>query len=302
MIICDKCSANIINGAKFCHQCGNVIGRKNKKTISAKPRLPAKVEIIFGYSSSLNYDAAVKLCQKIPTYKTKGNDKKARHYVKLFITDVELIISIYDLVGNWKSSKMLINGEPSTRKHLTMGAMSCYMARQRAHNPQASCYGTSWKDMNLWGCTRLNMPINEWHSGWLEYGHFDEEEQGAWKLDKKKIWAELEKEIARNKLCPALNRLKVFNTLKGIPTKINPEHNHRWKYKLENRFINGEWRQVAIGIVPVLKNSSYYILDDVNPQWEYAEETQESTILEVIKPHPAQAIKKKSILSRLFGN
>ena len=53
-------------------------------------------------------------------------------------------------------------------------------------------------EANIWGCKRLNMPVNEWGGGWLDYGSFDK--SGVWHFDKDRIRHELAISLKENEL------------------------------------------------------------------------------------------------------
>lgn len=272
MLVCDKCGAGITEGSKFCPQCGDPVTEADRVTAPAPQSHVANVEILFGYSSSPNYQKAVDICKNIPSYSADADDKQAKHKITLPITEVELLINLYDLVGNWKTSQMLINGHASTKKQLTYYGVGCFRNRQKAYRPEQYCFGEREYEANIWGCKRLNMPINEWGGGWLDYGKFDN--SGIWHFDKNRIKHELEIAIKENELCPVLNPKKVFDTLDKIPDTINPKRDKKWAYRTSYEEVKGDYKEVAVGIKPVLNKMKFYVLGDYKPTWEV--ERQES--------------------------
>lgn len=266
MLVCDKCGAGITEGSKFCPQCGDAVTDADRITAPKKQSNVARVEILFGYSSSPNYQKAVNICKNIPTYETESEGKQATHKVSLPITEIELIINLFDLVGNWKSSQMLINGHSSTKKQLTYYGVGCFRSRQKAYKPEQYCFGEKEFEANIWGCKRLNMPIYEWGGGWLEYGKFDN--SGIWHFDKKRIRHELEIAIKENELCPVLEPQKIFNTLEKIPDTINPKRDKKWAYRTSYEEVKGNYKEVAVGIKPLLNKVNFYVLGDYKPTWE----------------------------------
>ena len=119
MLVCDKCSAGITEGAKFCPQCGDPVTDADKVVVPVERDQPATVEITFGRSTSAGFSRATEICKNIPSYIVYGEGKEEQHKVTLPITEVELVINLYELVGSWKSSQMLINGHVATKKDLT---------------------------------------------------------------------------------------------------------------------------------------------------------------------------------------
>lgn len=270
MLVCDKCNAGITEGSKFCPQCGDPVTEADRITKPANKDQIANVEISFGSSSSANYQKAVDICKNIPTYNETGEEKNLNHKIVLPITEAELLSNLYDLVGSWKSSQMLINGHASTKKDLTYYGVGCFRSRQKAYKPEQYCFGESDYEANIWGCKRLNMPIYEWGGGWLSYGNFDK--AGVWIFDKNKIKHELELAIKENELCPVLDRSIILETLEKIPNSINPKTDKNWKYQTNYEEVDGEYKEVAVGIKPVLKKINKYIIGNYKPSWEIKEE------------------------------
>lgn len=266
MLQCDKCGAGITEGAKFCPQCGDPVTEADIVTTPATEQQIANVELTFGLSSSANYNKAIEICKNIPSYETTGEGKQIQNKVTLPITEVELIINLYDLIGSWKSSQMLINGHASTKKDLTYYGVGCYRNRQKAYKPDQYCFGDKDYEANIWGCKRLNMPIYEWGGGWLEYGAFDK--SGNWVLDKNKIEHELQNGLNENKLCPILNAKRVLETLEKLPNTINPKKDKNWKYSTRYEEVGDDYKEVAVGIKPILKKANRYVIGGYSPTWE----------------------------------
>ena len=285
MLICDKCNAGISAEAKFCPQCGDPVTDADKVSALVQESQVANVEISFGKSSSPNFSKAVKICENIPTYSLEGDGKLVLYKVMLPITEVDLIINLFDLVGSWKSSKMLINGHLSTKKALTYYGVGCYRNRQKAYELEQFCFGDKEHDNNIWGCKKLNMPISEWGGGWLEYGEFDN--SGVWHFNKDRIQHELELALKENELCPVLDRKRVLETLKKLPNTINPKNDNNWEYRTSYEEVDGEYKEVAVGIKPNYKKINRFVVGGFQPSWEdsadsqysQTEETEETTII-----------------------
>lgn len=270
MLICDKCKASISTGAKFCGECGDPVTEADQPR-SALAVLGAKsAQITFGTSTSPSFEKAMLLCSKVPTYTTSGEGKSLQHSITLPLTEIDLITNVFDLVGSWKSSRMTIDGVPATKKDLTYGCLGCYKNRQRSYKPENYCYGESAYEANIWGCKRLGMPINEWGGGWLEYGAFDS--SGIWHFDKKRIWHDLQIGISQNENCPAFDKVQVLETLDRLPETIDPKTDANWNYKTNYEETNGEYKEVAVGIRPVLSKVNRYVLNSHKPVWESSEQ------------------------------
>ncbi|MBD3341363.1 MAG: zinc ribbon domain-containing protein [Candidatus Lokiarchaeota archaeon] len=274
MLKCDKCEANIPEGAKFCPQCADPVTEADIVKSPAKINGPANVEISFGLSSSANYAQAKEICEKLPNYIASGEGKTTKHYVCLPITEVELIINIWDLVGNWKSSQMLIDGQKSTKSDLVYRGVGCYRNRQNSYNPNQYCFGEREYEYNIWGCRRMEMPII--FGEWLTFGKFDR--SGIWYFDKDRIKQELERKIHENRLCPILNSNKILSTLSLIPDSINPKTSKKWSYRKEFKEVNGNFREVAVGVEPVLKKMNEYIIGEFKPTYKIEDNNSSSNI------------------------
>lgn len=274
MLICDKCQTSISAGAKFCGQCGDPVTEADQPRSAVAVTGVKSAKITFGTSTSPSFERALLLCSKVPTYETSGEGKSLQHSVTLPLTEVDLITSLFDLVGSWKSSRMTINGVPATKKDLTYGCLGCYKNRQRSYKPENYCHGESAYDANIWGCKRLGMPINEWGGGWLEYGAFNS--AGIWHFDKKRIRHDLQNGVSENENCPAFDKAQVLETLDRLPDTIDPKTDSRWTYKTSYEETNGDYKEVATGIRPILSKANYYVLNSHKPAWESSEQSTEA--------------------------
>jgi len=305
MLVCDKCSSAIPGEAKFCPQCGDPVTESDKaQPVTERPTV-ANVEISFGYSSSPNYEKAVSICQNLPSYESSGEGKDIVHHVVIPITEVELLINLYELVGNWKSSQMLINGRPSSKKDLTYYGVGCYRNRQKAYSPEQYCFGERVYEANIWGCKRLNMPLMEWGGGWLEYGEFDD--SGVWHFDKDRIRHDLEVRLRENELCPVLDRRHVLETLDRLPNAINPKTDSNWAYRTSYEDVNGRLQEVAVGIRPVLSKANKLVMGDFKPSWEQEDEEVTQVVYET-EPNrdrgrkPSHDNKRKQVSGKTIVN
>jgi hypothetical protein len=266
MLICDKCKATISAGSRFCGQCGDPVTEADQPKNAIAIPAGKSATITFSASSSPSYEKALSLCSKIPTFTTAGEGKSLQHSVTLPLSEVDLITNIFDLVGSWKSSRMTIDGGIATKKDLTYGCLGCYKNRQKAYKPEGYCFGESNYDANIWGCKRLSMPINEWGGGWLEFGDFNS--SGVWRFDKKRIEHDLRNGISQNENCPAFNAPQILETLSRLPDTIDPRSDSNWRYRTSYEQTNGEYKEIATGIRPVLSKANHYVLNSYKPAWE----------------------------------
>ena len=106
------------------------------------------VSISFGKSSSDNYMKAVTLAKAAPQYHEQIDDGKILHQAIYSSKPKEYLafIMLYELVGNWKSSFVMINGNLIDRK--VIGNLNyCYGDKCRSCNPKF-CYGASYMTEN----------------------------------------------------------------------------------------------------------------------------------------------------------
>lgn len=266
MLVCDKCSGKITDGARFCPHCGDPVTEADLPESAVTRSSAVEVEISFGSSTSASFDHAVTICSNIPSYISSGEGKTARHTIVLPITEVELLINIWELVGSWKSAKMLINGQPATKSKLVYKGAGCFRSRQRAFSREQYCFGEHEYEFNIWGCKKLDMPISQWGGGWLEYGKLDS--KGVWHFDHARIRHELEVAIHENELCPVLDRKSIIETLEQLPRTIDPKEDMHWEYRTNYEEVRGDYRDVAVGIRPVLKCASRYVIGEYEPEWK----------------------------------
>jgi hypothetical protein len=273
VLTCDKCGGLINEESKFCPHCGDPVTEADTPVTAVVSSNVAQVELSFGKSTSASYEQAVKIASNIPSYETSGEGKALLHTVVLPMTEVELIINLWELVGSWKSSRMLINGQPVTKKTLVYKCVGCFRERLKSYNKEQYCYGEHHYDLNIWGCKQLQMPLNHWGGGWLEYGSMTK--SGVWVFDKKRIKHELEHQLHENSLCPVLDPAKVLQTLDSLPDRIDPKKDADWEYDTRYEKVKGAYKDVAVGVKPVVKRVTRYVLGDYRPTWDFEDEVEE---------------------------
>ena len=92
---------------------------------------------------------------------------------------------------------------------------------------------------------------------------------GIWVVDKKRIRHEIERRLHENELCPVLDPVKVLKTLDSFPDKINPKNDPDWDYDTRYEEIKGQYTDVAVGVKPVVKRASRYVLGEYRPTWDF---------------------------------
>jgi hypothetical protein len=268
MLKCDKCGGAVPEGSAFCPHCADPITELDSAVHSIATDSIAQVEISFGQSSSASFEPALAMCRRLPTYMTTGEGAAVRHSIKLPITEIELLIKLYELVGSWKSSRMLINGQAATKSALVYHGAGCYREQLKAFDRRMFCYGEKEFDLNIWGCKRLGMSLL-WGE-WLKFGRMDR--QGVWTFDKNRIKHDLELAIHEVALCPVLNKKQVLDTLERLPDMVDARVDKHWQYWTEYQDTkDGGYREVAVGVRPLLKKATGFIVGEFRPNWSSVE-------------------------------
>jgi hypothetical protein len=264
MLKCDKCGGAVPEGSSFCPQCADPITELDSEVHSIASGGVAQVEISFGQSSSASFQPALEMCRRLPTFVATGEGSSARYTFTLPISEIELLINIYELVGSWKSSRMLINGLAATKSALVYHGAGCYRDQLKAYDKRMFCFGEKEYDLNIWGCKRLGMSLL-WGE-WLKSGRMDR--QGVWTFDKDRIGHDLEIAIHEVALCPVLNKIRIKETLEKLPDTVDPKVDKHWQYWTEYQDTNdGGYREIAVGVRPLLKQATGFIVGEYKPNW-----------------------------------
>lgn len=213
------------------------------------------VSISFGYSTSKNYQKAVTLAKSAPQYIESFDEDNNIIHQAVFSeqpSDYLAFISLYELINNWKSCFVIINGEIADRK-IVGGINYCYGDKLRSGKSDF-CYGASEYTINPFGCHRLQ--ISQFNNPWWKFGRFDT--NGVWYVNKNEILDRIKEYSTPYIHCPAFSMERVLKALDDLPDFINPE-------------IDKDWVRVNEGVEP--KNhlahvNSITITVDVNKQLE----------------------------------
>ncbi|MFQ6037361.1 MAG: hypothetical protein ACE5LV_01960 [Candidatus Aminicenantales bacterium] len=68
-----------------------------------------KITIEFGYKISPNYNRAVDLAKRNPTYRSEGSGEWIRHSATYTPGEVEDLFRLFNLVHEWESTEVLVN-------------------------------------------------------------------------------------------------------------------------------------------------------------------------------------------------
>lgn len=174
------------------------------------------VSISFGKSSSNNYIKAIALAKSAPQYLEQNNGGKILHQAIYSEKPNEYLafIMLYELVGNWKSTFVIINGHFIDRK--VVGQLNyCYGDRCRSGNAKF-CYGASYMTANPFGCHRLQISAcnNPWWSFYHQMGR-------KWVLDKEAMLQQINSYSTIYSICPMFNYDMIIKVLNSLPASLN---------------------------------------------------------------------------------
>jgi hypothetical protein len=210
--------------------------------------------IKFGKSSSKNYDQAVDLASRHPSYEKEKEGKSVTHTVVFSDDEIESFFELFELVGRWKSTSIYIDGELVTQTNF----LNCFKERTYSYSPNDYCHnkddGHSFND-NYFGCQLLyEDPMK--YNGLAGFGEMRKD--GTFIVNKDKLEHYLKNNARKYGACPAFDLNKMLRLLDAIPDKINPNRDKNWEYVTEYK--NG--KEIAIAVRMVNKNTSGYQISD----------------------------------------
>lgn len=126
------------------------------------------ISVSFGKSSSQNYQKALTLARSAPQYYEQEYEDTIIHQATYSASpkDYLAFIMLYELVCDWKSSFVFINGQPIDRK--IIGQLNyCYGDKCRSTDPRY-CFGASYMTENPFGCHRIQISAAN-HPWWSYY-------------------------------------------------------------------------------------------------------------------------------------
>ena len=68
-----------------------------------------KITLEFGHKISQNYEKAVDLAKRNPTYQEEGEGEWARHSATFSPADVEELFQLFNLIHEWENTEVLVN-------------------------------------------------------------------------------------------------------------------------------------------------------------------------------------------------
>ena len=183
------------------------------------------ISLSFGHSTSKNYNKAFTLAKHAQKYIEEYDDSDNVIHQAIYSEEPNeylAFIKLYDLVKNWKSSFVIINGDLMDSK--IIGKINyCYSDKCRSGD-SSFYYGASAATKNPFGCHRLQ--ISAYNNPWWSFGQFDT--NGIWHVDKDSILQRIKDHYRPFKKCPAFSLAEIKNNLEKLPNKINPKNNPDW--------------------------------------------------------------------------
>ncbi len=68
-----------------------------------------KITLVFGYKITPDYEKAVDLAKRNPTYKEESSGEWVRHSATYSPAEVEELFTLFNLVHEWETTEVLVN-------------------------------------------------------------------------------------------------------------------------------------------------------------------------------------------------
>lgn len=185
------------------------------------------ISISFGESKSQSFAQAVALAQMAPQFII--NNVEGKNLYQAIYSDKPneylQFIKLYELVSQWKSCFVILNGKIMDRK--IIGKLNyCYGDKCRSGKSDF-CYGASEMTENPFGCHRLQ--ISSYNNPWTSFGQYDT--SGVFHIDKIAIKNRIMDYSTPYLDCPCFSMDKVLEALDKLPNKINKANNYNSSYE-----------------------------------------------------------------------
>lgn len=70
-----------------------------------------KITLVFGYKTSPDYEKALDLARRNPTYREEGSGEWVRHYVAFTPEDVDDLFTLFQVIHEWDDTEVLVNNK-----------------------------------------------------------------------------------------------------------------------------------------------------------------------------------------------
>lgn len=174
------------------------------------------ISISFGNSSSENYLKAVTLAKSAPYYHEQVDFGNILHQATYSSSPKDFLkfVMLYELVGSWKSSFVMVCGKLVDRK--IVGKLNyCYGDKCRSGD-QEFCYGASYMTENPFGCHRIQISAcnNPWWSFYRKRG-------SKWVLNKQKMKDRIDSYSQIFCVCPDFDYQNIMKELDKLPSVLS---------------------------------------------------------------------------------
>lgn len=175
-----------------------------------------EISVSFGKSTSKSFGRALYIAKNARRYNEYEMDGDTIHQAYFRADKEEYLnfIRLYELVSNWKSSAVLINGELIDRK-IIGGINYCYGDKCR-NGRSDFCFGASEYTENPFGCHRLQ--ISTYNNPWWTFGHW---RGNTFNVDKNAIQERIKEYSTAYSVCPHFNYDVIMFRLKMLPDRIS---------------------------------------------------------------------------------
>ena len=174
-------------------------------------------------AQSPSYLKVIEFAQRMNEYWEAGEGKNKKHYVPLVETEGKQWLELYDLIRNWKTSRVHFNTIEAPTNY-NGGIFRCYLARLNSGNLDEHCFDNNWIGCQL---------VREGHSLEL-FARTGKFENGMdFKPDKEVIKKRIENSHYELGLCPAYKFNRLTDSINNLPEIINYETDDKWQPILE---------------------------------------------------------------------
>lgn len=173
------------------------------------------ISVSFSKSSSASYEKAVALAKASTKYHEQVDNGVILHQAIYSAerNDFMRFVMLYDLVGDWKSAFVMINGKLIDKK--IIGKIKyCYGDKCRSGKPNF-CYGASIATENPFGCHRLQ--ISNFNTPWWK---FYEQRGNMYYLNRENMLSRINAASEVYYLCPCFNYNRIIDAFNRLPNKM----------------------------------------------------------------------------------
>ena len=218
-------------------------------------------EIIFGKSTSTNYNRALRIAKKFSNYYSISEEN---NFNRIQVDTTELINkykTFEDLlmyISGWKSTKILFNGqaiEPYNFFYRYKEIINCSKKQALSVDKETYCFLNHKKQG--WNCQYLKdikRHLEQSYSYgykkyWYEFGSFTDDNK-EWKINKQLLKETLLEEVKEKKIdcCLVFSSDKLDEIIESLPGKVDLTENGIWDIEYEEDFYGESIEKMPVGI------------------------------------------------------